>query len=131
MTFEKHINEINRKVMGSLTFVNRVKDCFDRDTRNVIVQSIVLSILNYCNTICGTANSTHLNDIQKLQNFAAKVVDGKAKEYDHVTPILKDSKWLTIKDQITHDTAVAIFKYSNNYHPDYLLQLPTVSNIVF
>ncbi len=79
MTFEKHIDEINRKVMGSLTFVNRVKDYFDRDTRNVIIQSLVLSILNYCNTIWGTANSTHLNDIQKLQNFAAKVVDGKAK----------------------------------------------------
>ncbi len=79
ITFEKHINEINGKVMGSLTFLNRVKDCFDRDTRNVIVQSLVLSILNYCNTIWGTATSTHLNDIQKLQNFAAKVVDGKRK----------------------------------------------------
>ncbi len=101
------------------------------ETRNAIVQSLVLSILNFCNTIWGTANFTHLNDIQKLQNLAAKVVDGKAKKYDHVTPILKDLKWLTIKDQITHDTAVAIFKYLNNHYPDYLLQLPTVSNIVF
>ncbi len=54
MTFEKHINEINRKVIGSLTFVNRVKDYFDWDTRNVIVQSLVLCILNYCNTIWGS-----------------------------------------------------------------------------
>ncbi len=109
MTFEKVINEINRKVMGSLTFVNRIKDFFDRDTRNVIVQSLVLSILNYCNTIWGTANSTQLNDIPKLQNFADKVVDGKAKKYDYMTPILKDLKRLTIKDQVTHDTAEAIF----------------------
>ncbi len=73
MTSEKHINEINRKVMLSLTFVNRVKDYFDRDTRKVIVQSLILSNLNYCNTIWGTDNSTHLNDIQKLQNFAGKL----------------------------------------------------------
>ncbi len=53
----------------------------------------------------------------------------KQKKYDLVTPILKDMKWLTIKDQITHDTAVAIFKYLDNHYPDYLFQLPTVSNI--
>ncbi len=89
MSFEKHINEINRKVMGSLTFVNRVKDYFDRDTCNVIVQSLVLCILSYCNTIWGTANSTHLNDIKKLQNFAPKVVDGKAKKTEPRDPHLK------------------------------------------
>ncbi len=55
MKFEKHINEINRKVMGSLTFVNCVKNYFDGETCNVIVQSHVLSILNYCNTIWDTA----------------------------------------------------------------------------
>ncbi len=88
--------------MGSLTFVNQDKNYSDRDIRNAMVQSHVLSILDYCNTFWGTPNLTELNDIQK-------VIDGKAEIYDHVTPNLKYLKWLTIKDQMTHDTRVAIF----------------------
>ncbi len=80
ITFEKHVSEINREVMGSLMFINRVEDYFDKDTCSLIIQSLVLNILNYCTTIKGTANSTHLNDFKKLQNVAAEVVDGKAKK---------------------------------------------------
>ncbi len=68
IAFEKHINEINRKVMWSLTFVNY----FDKETRNVIVQSLVLSIPKYCNTIWGTAKSTPLNDKQNFKTLQLK-----------------------------------------------------------
>lgn len=129
MAFDIHISEIHKKVMGILMFLNRVKDYFDKETRKIIVQSLVLSILNYCNIVWGSSNNTLLAKVQKLQNFAAKIVDGRAKKYDHVTHILKDLKWLTIKDKIFHDTGVAIFKYLNNLHPDHLLNLPTVNNI--
>ncbi len=37
MTFDKHINNINRKVMGTLIYINIIKDYFDKDTRKVIV----------------------------------------------------------------------------------------------
>ena len=79
-------------------YVNRSKYYFKKENRFVIIQSLVLSILNYCNVIWGTTNTTILKDVQKLQNFAAKVVDGKARKYDHATPILKELKWLNVKD---------------------------------
>ncbi len=77
MTFDKHINEINRKVMGTFIYINRIKDYCDKTTRKFIVQSLALNILNYCNTIWGTTNNTLLKKAQKLQNFAAKIIDGK------------------------------------------------------
>ena len=129
MTFDKHINEINKKVMGTLMYLNRIKDHFDKGTRKIVIQSLVLSILNYCNTIWGTTNATLLAKAQKLQNFAAKIVDGKARKYDHVTPIIKDLGWLPIKDKIRYDTGITIFKYINKIYPDHLLSLPTVSNV--
>ncbi len=77
MTFDKHINEIHRKVMGTLIYINIIKDYFDKDTRKVVVQSLGLNILNNCNTTRGTTNTTLLNKAQKLLNFAAIVIDGK------------------------------------------------------
>ncbi len=52
--------------MGTLLYINRIKDYFDKTTRKFIVQSLALSILNYCNTIWGTTNNTLLN---KAKNF--------------------------------------------------------------
>ncbi len=39
MMFDKHNNEINRKVMGTLLYINRIKDYFDKTTRKFIVVS--------------------------------------------------------------------------------------------
>ncbi len=51
VTFETHINEISKKVTGTLMYINRVKNCFDKSTRILVVQSLVLNLLNYCNTV--------------------------------------------------------------------------------
>ena len=48
LTFNVHIDEIHKKVTGILLFINRVSDNFDLECRVMVVQSLVLSILNYC-----------------------------------------------------------------------------------
>ncbi len=77
LTLNKHISETIKKAMGSLMFINKDKDHFDKETRTTILQSLVLSIIKYGITIWGTINSTLLNKVQKKQNFAIKVAYGK------------------------------------------------------
>ncbi len=86
MLFDKHVNELSKKVVGTLMFINRISDKLDRPSRIIAVQSLVLSIINYCISIWGSANLTIINDAQKLLNFAAKVAKGNAKKFDHATP---------------------------------------------
>ncbi len=100
MTFEKHINKISKKVIGILMYINRVKNCFDRSTRMLVVQSLVLNLLNYCNTVWGTTHTTLINAVQKLRNFVVKVADERAKKFDHVTPLFNELKWLSIRKTI-------------------------------
>ncbi len=47
MHFDKHINELSKKVVGTLMFINRFSDKLDRPSRITAVQSLVLSIINY------------------------------------------------------------------------------------
>ncbi len=56
--------------MGSLMFIKKNKHHFDKETRTTILQSLVLSTIKYGITIWGTTNSTLLNKVQKVQNFA-------------------------------------------------------------
>ncbi len=97
MTFDRHIIEVTWKTMRSLIFINRHKDLFKKETRILVVKTLVLSIIKYCTTIWGTTNSTLISKVQKLQNFAIKVADGKARKYDHITPLFKDLQWLISK----------------------------------
>ena len=79
MLFDVHITELTKKIMGTLMFINRVSDSFDQPTRVIIVQSLVLSLINYCIGIWGSTNMTLLQNVKKLQNFAAKVAIGGLK----------------------------------------------------
>ena len=56
MTFDKHITDMTRKVNGILFHLNRVKDNFDKQTRKIVVESLVFSVLNYCLVIYGKTN---------------------------------------------------------------------------
>ena len=96
LLFDHHISHITRKVNGILIFLNRIEDKFDKVTRVIVVQSLSLSIVNYCSRIWGMTTKEKLDRIQKVQNFAAKIACGGAKKYDHVTPILKELEWMNI-----------------------------------
>ncbi len=129
LLFDRHIDEMCRKILGTLIYVNRIKYCFDKPTRQLIINSLVFSIMNYCNTIWGTTTNTLLTKVQKLQNFAAKVVEGKAQKYDHVTPIIKELEWLNVSQQITFNTAIDTYKHLNGQHPEHLMTLPCVNTV--
>ncbi len=58
------------------------------------LQSLVLSTIKCGITFWGTTKYTLLNKVQKVQNFAIKVVDGKARIFDHVTPLFTELQWL-------------------------------------
>ncbi len=47
MLFNVHISEVNIKVMGILMSIRRISDNFDKSTRKIVVQTLVLSIINY------------------------------------------------------------------------------------
>ncbi len=78
MLFDVHITELSNKLFGNtdVMYINRISDNFDKSTRVLLVESLVLSLISYCISIRGSTNKTLLQNIQKLQNFAAKVATG-------------------------------------------------------
>ncbi len=59
----------------------------------MVVQSLVLSHMNYCLIIWGTTTSSLISKVQRLQNFSARVAAGGIKKFDHVSPAYKELKW--------------------------------------
>ena len=66
LLFDTHINELCKKATGILLYINRMSDSLDRESRTQIVQTLVLSMINYCLKIWGTTNKAQMHRVQKL-----------------------------------------------------------------
>ena len=47
-------------------------------------------------------------------------VVSNSKNFDHVTPIQKDLRWIPVKSHLYYRDALLVFKCVNNCAPDYL-----------
>ena len=126
LLFDVHINEISKKVIGLLIYLNRISMNFDKASRKIVVQTLVLSHINYCIRIWGTTNTTLLQKVQKLQNFAARVAVGGLRKYDHVSPAYKELGWVRIKQKHLMDVSIAMHKVVSGMCPAWLHSFPTV-----
>ena len=126
MLFDQHVNFIIKKVNGILMFLNRIQDKFDKATRTIVVQSLALSIINYCCRVWGMTTREQLDRVQKVQNFAAKIAHGGARKYDHVTPILKDLQWMDVENKIAFDICIFTYKVISHILPGWLFEFPSV-----
>lgn len=127
MTFNTHIHQLNKKVIGVLMFINRIKDIFDKDTRVIVIQTLVLSLINYGLKIWGNTSDTLMQRVQRLQNFAAKVAAGGYKRRDRATPVLRELQWLKMKDKVQFNQCVMVYKVIHKYYPEWLLNFPYVT----
>ncbi len=51
MTFDSHLTNISGKIFNTLLYINRIKDNFNKDSRITVIQSLVLSIIDYGLTV--------------------------------------------------------------------------------
>jgi len=130
LTYKDHIQRTSSKMNGTLMFINRVKHLLDEKSRLLLVSSLVLSNLYYCNLIWGRCSTTSLNKLQVSMNFAAKVAcAGKFSKRDHVTPLIQKLNWLNVNNIIKLYTAIFMHKAVKNSLHNNGIQFSTRSSV--
>ena len=109
LSFDEHVTEVVSKCTGSLCQINRVKHLFDRSTLITIINSLVFSKLFYCSSMWSSTTKKNIARLQKVQNFAARIVTG-ARKYEHITPMLKELHWLPVAKQLEVRDILMAFK---------------------
>ena len=87
-----------------------------------LATSFFLSRIDYCNALFKNLTDYQIQSLQKLQNFATKVILDKTL-YDHVTPCLITLHWLPVQYRIDYEIALLTFKCLNGLAPSYLSSL--------
>ncbi len=115
LNFEHHIDTLCRKINGTLRYVHSRKSLLDEKSRLLIIQALIFSKIDYCQPIWGKCSKTLSNRLQKLMNFAAKVVcEGNYRKRDHVTPLMEKLQWLDIESRLALKEIIHVYKHINN-----------------
>ena len=111
--------------MSALGQISRVKHVFQKDILITIINSLVFSKLYYCSSVWSNTSASNIRKLQGVQNFAARIVSGTRK-YDHVTPALKNLRWIPVELHLYLRDAILAFKSMTGRVPNYLR-----SNLIF
>ena len=94
MTFVSHTDEVVRRCTGALCGLSHCKHSLPGETLVTLVQCLVLSLLRYCLPVYGASNRTQMARLQKVMNFAARVISGRRK-FSHISDVLRELNWLS------------------------------------
>ncbi|KAI5616229.1 hypothetical protein C0J50_24228, partial [Silurus asotus] len=90
----------------------------------VHVQSLVISRLDYCNSLLAGLPLNAIRPLQIIQNAAARLVFNQPK-FSHTTPLLCSLHWLPVAAHIRFKTLMLTYKAKNGPAPSYLSDLIT------
>ena len=86
-----------------------------------LINSIVISRVDYCNSLLVDRSSSQITWIQAAFNDAARLIFGLSRR-DHVTPILHDClHWLHAQQCIAFKVVLLVYKALDNLAPDYIV----------
>ena len=126
LTYDEHIDNLCKKANGLLYFINRQKLCLDDKSRICVVDALINSLFSYCSLIWSACKKSSISKVQKVQNFAAKVADGKGKKFERATPYIRKLGWLKINEKIQFDILTFDFKLTRGKIPNWVLNMPVV-----
>ena len=107
--------------MTKLCQINRVKNSFDRDTLRTIISALVLSKFFYCFTVWSNTTATNIKKLQAVQNFACRIIT-KTKKFEHITPTLREIKWLPVNEHLHYKDTVMTLRCMKGLPATYLCE---------
>ncbi|KAK3546610.1 hypothetical protein QTP70_030645, partial [Hemibagrus guttatus] len=102
--------------------IRRIRPFLSTQATQVLVQSLVISRLDYCNSLMAGLPLNAIRPLQMIQNAAARVVFNLPK-FSHTTPLLRSLHWLPVAACIRFKTLMLAYKAKNG--PSYLKALIT------
>lgn len=122
MDMEKHVNTVCRSAYHQLRNIGRIRKYLTTDATKTLVNCLVTSKLDYCNSLFFGIPKLTMNKLQRVQNTAARIIT-KTPRHDHIIPVLKELHWLPICQRIDYKVLLYTYKALHGQCPQYIIDL--------
>jgi hypothetical protein len=119
LSMADHISNVTNICNYHIRRIGRARSCMTREVANSAAVALVLSKLDYCNSILHGVSKKKLKRLQLAQNSAARVVS-KTKKRDHISPVLQELHWLPVEQRIEHKLLSLTYQTVDKTAPLYL-----------
>ena len=120
LNFKQHIKTKCKTAMFNLQCMHATRKYLTRSASNKLMVSLVISHLDYTNALLGGLPKCSIDQLQRVQNIAAKIVLGKGR-YDSSTRCLAEVHWLPIQQRIEFKIITLVHKSLHGLAPQYLV----------
>ena len=91
------------------------------DATKTLVQAFISNRLDYCNSLLYGITDNLFRRVQAVQNAAARLITG-VRRHEHITPVLKQLHWLSVRQRVHFKLAVMVFRGLHGTAPSYLAE---------
>ena len=122
LSLRAHISDICKKAYYQLWRIKQIRRNISEECAKTLVQSSVMSLLDYCNSLLVGLPACEINRLQMVQNCAARIIKCASRR-EHITPLLHSLHWLPIKFRIMYKVNLLTFKALHCDGPSYISEL--------
>ena len=113
LKWDSHIEYISKKISKSVSILKMLKFSFPNNVLKNIYFSLIYPYFTYCNLVWGSAFSTHLDILVKLQKKAVRSIS-KVGYLDHTGPLFHNLKILQVHEIYNYNCCKFIYQCYNN-----------------
>ena len=118
LTWQHHNKYITKKINRGIGILKLVRHFLHRESLIIFYQTLIEPYSRYCSVVWGQCCETLKDQLQVLQNRAARTIARlKYEDADH-EKLLIDFGWLNVRNLIAYDLGVFMFKAMNNIAPE-------------
>ena len=128
LKWNSHIEYIAKKISKSVSILKMLKFTFPSNVLKNIYFSLIYPYYTYCNLVWGSAVSTHIDILIKLQKKSVRSIS-KVGYLDHTGPLFTNLKLLQVHEIYNYNCAKFIYQcYNSNSLKNFKDKLYTNSN---
>ncbi len=122
LNFSDHITKTPGPVDLHYIILRRSGPFSREHAKQLLVQALVLSRLDYCNALLAGLPASSIKPLQLIQNAAARLIFNEPKRM-HVTPLFINLHWLPIAAHIKFKALMFAYRTTSGSAPLYLNSL--------
>ena len=122
LSMQSFVSSTTQSCFFHLHRISTIRKFLTTEATTKLVVCLILSRLDYCNSLLFGLPFSSIQPLQRIQNSAARLILKKRKS-DHISPLLSSLHWLPVSQRIQFKFLVLIYKVVHNLAPSYLSDL--------
>ena len=129
LTWDDQVKKVCKVLNFKISKLSRLSKSLDNKTLLKIYNSMIQPSIDYALTVWGVTTGINLNKIQRMQNYAARII---TKNFDYINvrgiELVKQLEWMNVRQRFTYFQNLLMFKSIHGLVPIYLQNNVTMDN---